>query len=744
MPITRVLPGLPYPQGATWDGTGVNFAIYSEHATKVELCLFKELGTAEHETVVMPECTGYVWHCYLPGITVGQLYGYRVHGPYEPEKGFRFNPAKLLIDPYAKAIAGQVDWNYPVFPYRIGDPDEDLSCDTEDDAAGIPKGVVTTSLFDWQNDRAPETPLHDSVIYEVHVKGFTARHPDIPEHLRGTYAGLCSPPVIEYFKKLGITAIELMPVHSFLDDKHLAEQGLRNYWGYNTTNFFSPEGRYSSAGDMGQQVGEFKTMVRELHRINIEVILDVVYNHTSEGNHLGPMLSFRGIDNSAYYRLVANNPRYYMDYTGTGNTLNMRHPQVLKMVMDSLRYWVLEMHVDGFRFDLAAALARELHDVDRLSAFFDVINQDPVLSKVKLIAEPWDVGEGGYQVGQFPTLWAEWNGKYRDVVRRYWKGDEGQLAELGYRLTGSSDLYQRDGRRPSASINFVTAHDGFTLYDLVSYNQKHNEANQEDNRDGANENYSWNCGVEGPTDDPNIQALRFRQMRNILTTLLLSQGVPMICAGDEIARTQGGNNNAYCQDNEISWLDWNLDDEKKALLAFTQFLIELRLKHPNFRRRKFFQDRKISPAATERINVDGWEVHDLAWYRPDGQLMTEEEWNAGWVRCLGMRLSGRTLHDVDRFGDPIRDDSFLLCLNPHHEPIQFYVPPCTAQCAWKVMLDTRDTGPTEQRPVNSGEPYEMAPHSAVLFCEAEVRNDREKPQEEKGRSEQQAEKPVKN
>jgi isoamylase len=720
---TKILPGSPYPQGATWDGTGVNFAIYSENATGVDLCLFDEVHSECRETIQFRECTGYVWHCYVPGLSIGQLYGYRVHGPYQPENGFRFNPPKLLIDPYAKAIAGKVDWDYPVFGYRLGDPSADLSCDAHDDAAGIPKSVVTTSHFDWQNDRAPQTQLHDSIIYEVHVKGFTARHPEVPDHLRGTYAGLVCPPIIEYFKKLGITAVELMPTHELLDDKTLLDKGLRNYWGYNTTNFFSPESRYSSTGDRGQQIGEFKSMVREFHRANIEVILDVVYNHTSEGNQMGPTLSFRGADNTTYYRVVEGNPRYYMDYTGTGNTLNVRHPQVLKMVMDSLRYWVLEMHVDGFRFDLAAALARELHDVDRLSAFFDVINQDPVISKVKLIAEPWDVGEGGYQVGHFPALWAEWNGKYRDVARRYWKGDDGQLLELGYRLTGSSDLYQRDGRRPSASINFVTAHDGFTLQDLVSYNQKHNEANGEDNRDGTNENYSWNCGVEGPADDPGVITLRDRQKRNMITTLLLSQGVPMLCGGDELGRTQQGNNNAYPQDNEISWVDWNLDDRKKALEAFTIKLIALRKAHPNFRRRKFFQDRKISPATAGMRHFDGFDVQDIAWYRPDGERMTEEEWNAGWVRCLGMRLSGRTLDDVDRYGEPILDDSFLLCLNPHHEHIQFYLPPCIVSCNWQVILDTRDgtrdLADTEQRHLKSGEPYDMLEHSAVLFCEVE-------------------------
>jgi glycogen operon protein len=715
----RTLTGSPYPQGATWDGTGVNFAIYSENATAVELCLFDELASPEKEKIPFRERTGYVWHCYVPGLTIGQLYGYRMQGPYEPEKGLRFNAAKLVIDPYAQAIAGSVDWNYPIFSYKIGDPGEDLSKCEEDDGAGMPKGVITSSHFDWQNDRSPETPLHESVIYEVHVKGFTAQRPDVPEELRGTYLGLVTPPVVEYLQKLGITAVELMPVHDFLDDKGLLDRGLRNYWGYNTTNFFSPAARYCSSGDRGQQLGEFKTMVRELHRANIEVILDVVYNHTSEGNQLGPTLSFKGIDNSTYYRLVADQPRYYMDYTGTGNTLNMRHPQVLKMVMDSLRYWVLDMHVDGFRFDLASALARELHDVDRLSAFFDVINQDPVLSKVKLIAEPWDVGEGGYQVGRFPALWAEWNGKYRDVVRRYWKGDDGQLAELGYRLTGSSDLYQRDGRRPSASINFITAHDGFTLNDLVSYNEKHNEANGEDNRDGANDNYSWNHGIEGPTDDPGIIGLREREKRNMLTTLLFSQGVPMICAGDEISRTQKGNNNAYCQDSEISWLDWNLDERKRTLLEFTASLIALRKAHPNLRRRKFFQDRMISPATTAARQVDGLAVRDICWFRPDGQEMTEEEWHAGWVRCLGVRLSGKTLDDTDRYGEPLTDDTYLICLNPHHEHIEFYLPPCTASCSWEEILDTNNPLQEELRTLKNGEAYDMLKHSAVVFREVQ-------------------------
>ncbi|HLI84392.1 MAG TPA: glycogen debranching protein GlgX [Bryobacteraceae bacterium] len=713
MPRT-ILPGKPYPQGATWDGTGVNFAVYSERATAVDLCLFADLDSPRSENVAMRECTGFVWHCYVPGVRLGQLYGYRVHGPYEPERGHRSNPAKLLIDPYAKALAGPLNWDAPVFGYKLGDPAGDLSRDDSDDAWGVPKCVVTTSHFDWENDRPPGRTLHESIIYEVHVKGFTARHPDIPEELRGTYAGLAHPAAIEYLKKLGITAVELMPVHEFIDDKVLLDKGLRNYWGYNSINFFSPEARYSANGYQGEQIGEFKHMVKMLHRAGIEVILDVVYNHTAEGNQLGPTLSFRGIDNATYYRLQQDNPRYYTDFTGTGNTLNVRHPQVLKLIMDSLRYWVQEMHVDGFRFDLAAALARELHAVDRLSAFFDIINQDPVISQVKLIAEPWDVGEGGYQVGEFPPLWAEWNGRYRDVVRRYWKGDDGQLAELGYRLTGSSDLYQHDGRHPGASINFVTAHDGFTLHDLVSYSQKHNEANGEENRDGTNDNHSWNCGAEGVTEDPKILALREKQVRNFLLTLLVSQGVPMICGGDEIGRTQKGNNNAYAQDNETSWFDWNLNDRAKSLLEFTQQLVKLRLDHPNLHRRKFFQDRPISPATPER-RVNGKTEKDLTWLRPDGGEMTEEEWHAGWVRCIGFKLSGRTLEDVNGVGEPIRDETYLIMFNPHHEPIQFYMPR-EPGVAWQVLFYT-DTQTTERPVIGPGEYYELGPHTGAVLQE---------------------------
>jgi len=710
-----VLPGKPYPQGATWDGTGVNFSLYSEGAAAVDLCLFDGVESAETEIVSVRESTGYVWHCYLPGVKLGQLYGYRVHGPYEPEHGDRFNPAKLLIDPYAKAIAGALNWDAPVFGYRLGDPAEDLSCDAEDDAWGVPKSVVTTSHFDWENDRPPLTPLHDSVLYELHVKGFTATHPDIPAELRGTYAGLAHPSAIDYLKKLGITAVELMPVHESVDDKFLLDRGLRNYWGYNSINFFSPDSRYCASGNGGEQIGEFKALVKALHRAGIEVILDVVYNHTAEGNQLGPTLSFRGIDNSTYYRTVTDNPRYYMDYTGTGNTLNVRHPQVLKLIMDSLRYWVQEMHVDGFRFDLAAALARELHEVDRLSAFFDIINQDPVVSQVKLIAEPWDVGEGGYQVGKFPPLWAEWNGRYRDVVRRYWKGDDGQLAELGYRLTGSSDLYQRDGRHPTASINFITAHDGFTLHDLVSYDQKHNEANGEENRDGTNDNHSCNYGAEGPSEDPEIVETRERQKRNFVLTLLCSQGVPMICGGDEIGRTQQGNNNAYAQDNPISWFDWNLDKNKQALLDFTRRLVEMRRQHPNLHRRKFFQDRRIDPGSPER-SVDGRDEKDIKWLRPDGGEMTPEEWNAGWVRCIGFQLNGRTLDDVNHVGEPIRDETFLILFNPHHEPIQFYMPrrPGTA---WELLLDSNLPSDGVRPVVAAGEFYELIPRSTAVLRE---------------------------
>ena len=701
-----ILPGKPYPQGATWDGSGVNFALYSEAATAVELCLFSSKDDRNPEVVKLPEQTAFVWHGYIPGIQAGQLYGYRVNGPYEPDKGLRFNAAKLLIDPYATAICGEVNWRAPIFPYRLGSPAGDAEADTRDSAWGMPKCIVGHPHFDWDGDRQLRIPLSDSIIYEVHVKGFSYRKPDVPQERRGTYAGLASPASISYLKSLGITAVELMPIHDFLDDKHLVDRGLKNYWGYNTTNFFAPAARYSASGDSGSQVAEFKSMVKALHREGLEVILDVVYNHTSEGNRLGPMLSFRGIDNLTYYRVTPDNPRCYMDYTGTGNTLNVRHPQVLRLIMDSLRYWATEMHVDGFRFDLAAALARELHDVDRLSAFFDVIYQDPILSQLKLIAEPWDVGEGGYQVGKFPVLWAEWNGKYRDTVRRYWKGDHGQLSDLAYRLMGSSDLYQRDGRRPSASINFVTAHDGFTLNDLVSYNGKHNEANGEQNRDGSNDNYSWNMGVEGPTDDPKILEIRERQERNLLATLFLSQGVPMLLGGDEISRTQKGNNNAYCQDNEITWFDWNGNDKQQALLEFTEQLIRFRLEHPNFHRRKFFQDRSIRRA----------DDPDVLWLRPDGKQMNDEEWEQGWQRCIGVFLNGRKLAEISPNAQPVRDDDFLILLNCHHEPVDFFLPELESDRSWEMVFYTKNAAfEKSPAPVSVGQSIPLIERSMALL-----------------------------
>jgi isoamylase len=715
-----LLPGRPSPQGATWDGIGVNFALFSEAATGVQLCLFDSTQSpAPRETYNLREVTGNVWHGYLAGVKPGQLYGYRVAGPYEPAHGHRCNSAKLLIDPYAKAIAGDIDWSAPIFGYSLGT--DDLTIDNQDDCTAVPKSIVISTHFDWDNDHLPRIPLHDSVIYEAQVKGMTARSPGIPEEIRGTYAAIGHPATIEYFTRLGITAVELMPVHAFLDDGHLLQRGLRNYWGYNTINYFAPDARFCRQCDAGEQVAEFKNMVKALHRAGIEVILDVVYNHTAEGNQLGPTLSFRGIDNATYYRLTPQNPRYYLDYTGTGNTLNVRNPQVLKLIMDSLRYWVQEMHVDGFRFDLASTLARGLHKVDRFSAFFDIINQDPVISQVKLIAEPWDVGEGGYQVGKFPSLWAEWNGKYRDTVRKFWRGDPGQLPELAYRLTGSSDLYQRDARHPSASINFITAHDGFTLNDLVSYDDKHNDANGEDNQDGTTDNNSWNHGVEGVTDDPAVNELRARQMRNFLATLLLSQGVPMICGGDEIARTQLGNNNGYAQDNEISWTDWNVTPDKKALLDFTAALIDFRKSHPNLHRRKFFQDREIHPEGARHRNVEGNvegnRVQAIVWLRPDGQPMAEAGWNAGWNRCIGLVLSGETLDDVNCVGEPIRDDTFLILLNSHHETIPFTLPPTRPGGSWAACFDTRSSSPISAPPLHSGTKYDLISRSLAVFRE---------------------------
>ena len=693
----RTRPGNPYPLGATWDGSGVNFALFSENATGVELCLFDGAdGNREIARISMTEQTDQVWHIYLPEVRPRQRYGYRVHGPYEPAKGHRFNPAKLLLDPYAKAIDGTIRWSETLFGYQVGHPDADLSRDERDSAADSPTSVVIDPAFTWGEDRPLRIPWNETIIYEVHVKGFTARHPAVPKGLRGTYAGLACPAVTEYLHSLGVTAVELMPTHQFVADMHLVERGLTNYWGYNSIGFFAPDIRFASGG-RGQQVNEFKTMVKTLHQAGIEVILDVVYNHTGEGNHLGPTLCFRGIDNAAYYRL-ADEPRYYRDYTGCGNTLNMTHPRTLQLIMDSLRYWILEMHVDGFRFDLAAALARELHDVDRLGAFFDIIHQDPVISQVKLIAEPWDLGEGGYQVGKFPVLWAEWNGEYRDTIRRFWKGDEGQVSAMGYRLTGSGDLYGQGGRRPYASINFVTAHDGFTLHDLVSYNEKHNDNNGEDGRDGTDNNLSWNCGVEGPIDAPAILALRERQKRNFLATLLLSQGVPMLLGGDEMGRTQQGNNNAYCQDNELNWVDWQQDAARRDLLAFTRSVIALRRQHPVLRRRQFFYGRKIRSS----------EVKDLSWFRPDGKEMTEETWHDTLARCIGLRLAGDAIAEVDAKGNPILDDTLLILLNAHHETVPFTLPAHRRGVKWELLLDTRAPAGRRRYPsMKGGEVYSL-------------------------------------
>lgn len=699
----RKYPGIPYPLGATWDGGGVNFALFAENANSVELCLFdKRMGATQTEIVPMTERTHHFFHVYLPGIKPGQLYGYRVHGPYDPDNGHRYNPAKLLIDPYAKAIAGTIEWDNALFGYQIGHEDTDLVPDDRDSAPFIPKSVVVDDSFDWEGDKPPKVPYHLSIIYETHVKGFTMLSLDIPENIRGTYAGMAHPATIKYLKELGVTAVELLPVHHFVNDSHLVEKGLSNYWGYNSIGFFAPDARYASSGVTGEQVVEFKTMVKELHKAGIEVILDVVYNHTAEGNHLGPTLSFKGIDNVAYYRLM-DDKRYYNDYTGTGNTLQANHPMVLRLMMDSLRYWIQQMHVDGFRFDLAAALARELHDVDKLGSFFDVINQDPVISQVKLIAEPWDIGEGGYQVGNFPAGWTEWNGKYRDCIRDYWRGADSMLGEFAARLAGSPDLYAGDNRRPTASINFITAHDGFTLNDLVSYNEKHNEANGEDNKDGESHNRSWNCGAEGQTDDPEVLELRRRQKRNFLTTLFLSQGVPMILAGDELSRTQQGNNNAYCQDNEISWINWDKADHD--LLEFTRKLIELRKKHPVFCRRKWFQGQALH----------GQGVEDIAWFLPDGSEMTEEHWNTSFAKSLGVYLNGKGIHTMSATGEPVIDDSFYIIFNAHHEPLDFTFPAERYGKKWKVVLDTSTDEFDQNRSFKSGESMKVESRSVVLL-----------------------------
>jgi isoamylase len=705
--ISAVWPGQPYPRGATWDGEGVNFSLFSANAAKVELCLFDASGRHEVQRIELRERTDEIWHCYLPEARPGLLYGYRVHGPYRPEHGQRFNPNKLLIEPYAKRLEGALLWSDAHFGYRLRHPKADLSFDKRDSAAGTPKCRVIDPAFTWGDDRPPRVPWHDTVIYEAHVRGLTLRHPEVPPQLRGTFGGLATAPMIEHFQRLGITTLELMPVHAFVDDRTLLEKGLRNYWGYNTIGFFAPERRYSATG----QTTEFKTMVKTLHSAGIEVILDVVYNHTAEGNELGPTLSLRGIDNSAYYRLSPENPRYYMDFTGTGNTLNLQHPRVLQLLMDSLRYWVQEMHVDGFRFDLASALARELYEVDRLGSFFDTIGQDPVLSQVKLIAEPWDIGSGGYQVGNFPPGWNEWNDKYRDSMRAYWKGDEGLIGEFARRFTGSSDLYEASGRKPHASINFITAHDGFTLEDLVSYNEKHNEANGEDNRDGTSHNRSWNCGVEGPTGDPAIRALRVQQKRNLMATLLLSQGVPMVLGGDELGRTQRGNNNAYCQDSELSWLDWQLDDDHQAFLEFTCRLIALRRRHPVFSRRRFLQG--------DTVTADG--LREIIWLSPDGREMNGTDWSMPFARCLGLYLAGAAIERRDRRGRLVTDNNFLLLCNAHHEPIPFQLAEALAGKVWWTVLDTAAAAPFRQERLEPNTRYALQGRSLALLRETAYR-----------------------
>ena len=701
--VTEVWPGKPYPLGASYDGSGTNFSLFSEVAERIELCLFDADGAETR--IVLPEVDGFVWHGFLPNIEPGQRYGYRVHGPYDPGAGQRCNPNKLLLDPYSKAIDGTFDWNQSLFGYNFGDPD---SRNDNDSAASMPKAVVINPFFDWGVDRPPRREYADTVIYEAHVKGLTQTHPDIPEASRGTYSAIADPVVIDHLKSLGTTAIELMPVHHFANDATLIDKGLSNYWGYNTIGFLAPDSKYSTSATPGGQVQEFKAMVRALHEADIEVILDVVYNHTAEGNHMGPTLSMRGIDNAAYYRLVDDDQRYYLDYTGTGNSLNVGHPHTLQLIMDSLRYWVIEMHVDGFRFDLAATLAREFYDVDRLSAFFELVQQDPIVSQVKLIAEPWDLGPGGYQVGNFPPQWTEWNGKYRDTVRDFWRGEAATLAEFAYRLTGSADLYEHTTRRPVASVNFVTAHDGFTLRDLVSYNEKHNEANGEDNNDGESNNKSWNCGAEGPTDDPEINALRGRQQRNFLTTALLSQGVPMISHGDELGRTQGGNNNGYCQDNEITWIDWAHADT--ALLEFTRAVSALRAAHPVFRRRRFFDGLPVRRRGAEAMP-------DISWFQPDGSEMSDEDWDSGLGKSVAVYLNGQGIPDLDARGHRVTDDSFVLCFNAHHEPIEFTLPPEEFGTAWTPVIDTvagADDG-GEASPVRAGATVRVGSRGIVVL-----------------------------
>jgi len=695
-------PGSSYPLGATFDGYGTNFALFSEGAERVQLCLFGDRG--KETPVDMVEVDAYVWHAYLPQVRPGQRYGYRVHGTNDPASGARFNPSKLLLDPYAKAVDGQIEWGQAVFGYDFGDPD---SVNDDDSASSMMKAVVVNPYFDWAGDRLPKTPYSESFIYEAHVKGLTARHPGIPEEIRGTYSAIAHPAIIEHLKKLGVTAIELMPVHQFVDDSTLQEKGLSNYWGYNTISFFAPQNTYSSKGDRGQQVEEFKGMVRTLHAAGIEVILDVVYNHTAEGNHMGPTLSMRGIDNAAYYRLEDDDKRYYTDYTGTGNSLNAGNPHALQLIMDSLRYWVLEMHVDGFRFDLAATLAREFYDVDRLSTFFELVQQDPVVSQVKLIAEPWDLGPGGYQVGNFPPQWTEWNGKYRDTVRDFWRGEPQALGEFASRLTGSADLYEHSGRRPVASVNFVTAHDGFTLRDLVTYNDKHNEANGEDGKDGADDNRSMNFGVEGPTDDLAINTIRARQQRNFIATLLLSQGVPMMLHGDELGRTQRGNNNGYAQDNELTWIDWENVDH--PLIEFTAALARLRRDHPTFRRRRFFDGRPVRMVA-------GQGLPDIAWLRPDGTLMQPEDWESGFGRAVGVFLNGRGIRERDYRGEPITDKHFIVLFNAGDDIIDFHVPAVAYSPKWDVLVDTAGEQ-ADTEPVKPGSTVRLPAKSLIVLSE---------------------------
>jgi isoamylase len=705
----EVLPGKPYPLGATYDGEGVNFAVFSEHARKLEVCLFEPSDpTREIRRFPLLETTYQVWHAYVPGLKPGTLYGLRAHGPYEPRRGLRFNPHKLLVDPYARALHGRVDYSAPVYPYKTGDESDkeaDLVIDTRDSAAGVPKAVVLESGFDWEGDRPLDIPLHRSLLYELHVKGFTKLHPALPEPLRGTYAGLAHPAVLEHLKRLGVTAVELLPIHAAVDESFLVKKGLTNYWGYNTLGFFAPDSRFSSSGSLGGQVTEFKQMVKALHRAGIEVILDVVYNHTCEGNHLGPSLSFKGLDNGAYYRLDDKDPRFYLDFTGCGNSWNASHPYALKLVMDSLRYWVEEMHVDGFRFDLATTLARDRGGYDTRAAFFQILHQDPVLSRVKLIAEPWDVGDFGYQVGNFPVLWSEWNGKYRDTIRRYWKGDDRQAAEIGYRLTGSSDLYTLSGRRPTASVNFITAHDGFTLHDLVTYAEKHNEANLEGNRDGASDNHAWNCGVEGETEDAAINALREQQKRNFLATLFVSQGVPMLVAGDELGRTQRGNNNAYCQDNPLSWMSWELSPRQRELLEFTVRISKLRREQPVLSKRRFFRGAHIWDS----------ELKDLAWFRPDGKEMRKEDWEKPYVRSLGFLLGGDAIATLDDQGHRIVGDTVLVLMNAHHEPITFHLPAIEWGADWELMVDTTVPGDCSHIHTPAGGKVQVAGRSMVVL-----------------------------